>query len=268
MDTLQILILAVVQGITEFLPVSSSGHLILAPHLFGFDDQGLSLDVAVHLGSLFAVLAYFRRDVVAITVGWFAALPPGRPASEQSRLGWAVIIGVLPVIVVGFLIKDIVEGQMRAPWIIGATTILFGLLLGWADWRAKRERDTHSISLRDALIIGLAQILALIPGTSRSGITMTAGLMIGLTREAASRFSFLLAIPTILGSSLLVSLDLLKSPEQADWIALGTGVVLSAIAAYLCIFLFLRLIERMGMWPFVVYRLLLGAVIFALVWPW
>ena len=266
MDTLQVLMLAVVQGLTEFLPISSSGHLILAPHLFGFSDQGLSLDVAVHLGSLVAVLAYFRRDVISILLGWFAALPPGRPSTAESRLGWAVLVGVIPVMLVGLLIKGIVETEFRAPWIIATATIAFGLLLGWVDLRAKRERDIDSIGLGQAFFIGLAQIAALIPGTSRSGITMTAGLMIGLTREAASRFSFLLAIPTVLASSALVSLDLVTTEQTVDWAGLGLGVVFSALAAYLCIHLFLRFIERIGMWPFVIYRLLLGALIFALIW--
>lgn len=266
MDFLQILALAVVQGITEFLPISSSGHLILAPHLFGFDDQGLNLDVAVHLGSLIAVVAYFRQDIVDILNGWTRSLLPGGQSNEQSRLGWAIIVGVIPVVVAGFLLKSIVESEFRSAALIATTTIGFGLLLGWADMRARRNRDTSDIGLRDALLIGLSQVLALIPGTSRSGITITTGLMLGLTREAASRFSFLLSIPTILGSSLLVSMDLLQAGQPADWDSLGLGVVMSALAAYLCIHLFLRFIERIGMWPFVLYRLALGLLIFALIW--
>jgi len=266
MDLIQITLLALVQGLTEFLPISSSGHLILAPHLFGFDDQGLELDVAVHFGTLIAVVGYFRRDIVAITAGWFRALPPRAPANPESRLGWAIIVGVLPVIVVGVLTKDLIETYLREPWIIGTTTILFGLLLGWADWRARRERDIQRLTLSDALFIGLAQVLALIPGTSRSGITMTAGLMLGLTRQAAARFSFLLAIPTILGSSLLIGKDLLEAGSAVDWNTIIASVVLAAITAWACIHYFLAYIERMGMQPFVIYRLLLGAVIFYLIW--
>lgn len=265
MDTLQILILAIVQGVTEFLPISSSGHLILAPHLFGFADQGLALDVAVHLGSLIAVVGYFRHDIVRILVAWFASLGRNGAPSQDSRLGWAVLVGVLPVMLVGLLVKDIVEQELRSTMIIGVTTLLFGLLLGWADMRARRTRNIDSLSLRDALLVGLAQVLALIPGTSRSGITMTAGLMLGLTREAASRFSFLLAIPTVLASSVLVGADLATHTGPVDWVALSLAVALSAVAAYLCIHLFLRFIERVGMWPFVVYRLLLGSVILVLV---
>jgi undecaprenyl-diphosphatase len=266
MSEIQVLVLAIVQGLTEFLPISSSGHLILAPHLFGFEDQGLAFDVAVHLGSLIAVLAYFRRDILRIVSGWLVALPMRQPQTVESRLGWAIIVGTVPVVVAGLLLKSIVEGELRAPWVIAASTIAFGLLLGWVDLRARRVRSVEQITIGDALIIGFSQVLALIPGTSRSGITMTAGLWLGLNRAAASRFSFLLSIPTILASSLLITRDLLGSETPVDWSAIGLGVLLSGIAAYLTIFFFLRFIERVGMWPFVVYRLLLGAVIVLLVY--
>jgi undecaprenyl-diphosphatase len=177
-----------------------------------------------------------------------------------------VIVGVIPVLLVGLAIKELVENDLRSAAVIAATTMGFGLLLGWADSTARRDRGLSDITLRDALLIGLAQVLALIPGTSRSGITMTAGLMLGMTREAASRFSFLLAIPTILGSSVLVTLDLLQADLAPDWRSLGLGVIMSAVAAYLCIHLFLRFIERIGMWPFVFYRLALGGVILFLIW--
>ncbi len=261
MSDIQILVLAIVQGLTEFLPISSSGHLILAPHLFGFSDQGLAFDVAVHLGSLSAVLIYFRRDIWRIASAWLGALPPGRPQTAGSRLGWAIIVGTLPVVVGGLLLKSLVEGELRAPWVIAMTTVLFGLLLGWVDRRATRQRDIETLTLRDALLIGASQVLALVPGTSRSGITMTTGLWLGLSRQAASRFSFLLSIPTILASSMLITKDLLETPAAVDWSGLGLGVVLSGIAAYTTIFFFLRFIERIGMWPFVVYRLLLGSII-------
>lgn len=266
MSDLQILLLAIVQGLTEFLPISSSGHLILAPTLFGFDDQGLAFDVAVHLGSLLAVLGYFRRDIIRIATGWLRALVPSGPASQESRLGWAIIIGTIPVVIAGLAFKSIVESEVRAPWIIAATTIVFGLLLGGVDLIAKRQRDIERLTLKDALIIGLSQVLALIPGTSRSGITMTTGLWLGLTREAASRFSFLLSIPTILASSTLVTLDLLQQEAAVDWASLATAVVLSGLAAYVAIHLFLRFIERIGMWPFVLYRLALGSVILWLIY--
>jgi undecaprenyl-diphosphatase len=264
MTDFQILVLALVQGLTEFLPISSSGHLILAPYLFGFADQGLAFDVAVHFGSLIAVVTYFRRDLVRIAVGWLAALLPGQPSSPESRLGWAVIVGTLPVVVGGILLKSLVEGELRAPWVIAATTILFGLLLGWVDLRAVRRDGLDRMDLRAALLIGASQVLALIPGTSRSGITMTAGLALGFTRAAASRFSFLLSIPTILASSIVIIGDLARAPAPVDWPALGLGVLLSGAAAFVAIRLFLRFIERIGMWPFVIYRLLLGGMILIL----
>ncbi len=171
MSDVQILVLALVQGLTEFLPISSSAHLILAPYLFGFSDQGLAFDVAVHLGSLFAVIAYFRRDIWQITLGWLNALLPGQQATQLSRLGWAVIIGTLPVVVAGLLLKSLVEGELRAPWVIAVTTVLFGLLLGWVDLRARRVRDIGQLTLRDALLIGASAAQAKnppIPKISRS----------------------------------------------------------------------------------------------------
>ena len=266
MSDLQILVLAIVQGLTEFLPISSSGHLSLSPYLFVFADQGLAFDVAVHLGSLTAVLVYFRRDVWQIALAWLGSLGSRGQMSEQARLGWMIILATLPVVVAGLAFKSLVEGELRAPWVIAATTIVFGLLLGVVDLRARRSRSLDRLTMNDALLIGASQVLALVPGTSRSGITMTTGLWLGLTREAASRFSFLLSIPTILASATLVTKDLLEDPAPVDWSALALGVVLSAAAAYLTIYFFLRFIERVGMWPFVLYRLLLGALIFALVY--
>lgn len=261
MDALQILVLALVQGLTEFLPISSSAHLILAPHLFGFADQGLAFDVAVHFGSLLAVVGYFRRDIGIILADWFASVLRRAEPTANSRLGWWVILGTIPVMVAGLLMKGLVETDLRSPLVIAIATIGFGLLLWWADRRARRERAVETLGLRDVLFIGAMQVLALIPGTSRSGITMTAGLMLGLTREAAARFSFLLAIPTILMSAGLVTLDLVSAAAPVDWRSLGLGLLLSWAAAYTCIHVFLQVIERVGMLPFVLYRLALGAVI-------
>lgn len=182
----------------------------------------------------------------------------------NSRLGWAIIVGTIPVVVVGLLLKSVVETELRAPWVIASATIGFGLLLWIADIRGRRRRSIEQLGLSDALIIGLAQVLALIPGASRSGITITAGLALGFDRTSASRFSFLLAIPTILASSVLVTSDLLQQAAPVDWAGLALAVGLSAVAAYGAIQLFLQFIERIGMWPFVAYRLVLGIVIFML----
>jgi len=266
MDLLQILTLAIVQGLTEFLPISSSAHLILSPYLFGFPDQGLGFDVAVHFGSLLAILLYFRWEVTLVSRDWLKSLPNNGISTINSRLGWAIIIGTIPVVIAGLLLKTLVENEFRSPLLIGISTIGFALLLWWADARGKRARALDDLHWKDALYIGLAQAIALVPGTSRSGITMTAALMLGFNRVSAARFSFLLAIPTILMSASLVTKDLIASETTVDWLALGLGVILSFLAALTTIHYFLRFIERMGMLPFVIYRLLLGAVILSFIY--
>jgi undecaprenyl-diphosphatase len=260
LDLQQIILLALLQGITEFLPISSSAHLILLPSLTGWQDQGLAFDVAVHVGTLIAVVAYFRGQLTAMTYDWIDSLQQ-RQSVGDSRLVWAVLLGTLPVGIAGLLFKGAIETWLRSPLVIAVTTIVFGLLLWWADQRGRRERSEHSLSWRDVAIIGIAQAIALVPGTSRSGITMTAGLLIGLTREAAARFSFLLSIPVIVLAGGLHILELLGTAGAIDWRALMVGTLVAALSAYLCISLFLRLLERIGMTPFVIYRLILGAIL-------
>jgi len=259
-DSLHIITLALLQGLTEFLPISSSAHLILLPRLVDWGDQGLAFDVAVHFGTLTAVVAYFRHELRLMLVDWAGSVA-GRGQTAESRLAWAVAFGTVPVGLAGLAFSHSVETYLRSPLVIATTTIGFGLLLGWADVRAVHRRDEHSIGWRDVLIIGLAQALALIPGTSRSGITMTAGLMLGLTRPAAARFSFLLSIPVIVLAAAFETRQLLESDAPVDWNSLMWGVVLSAASAYLCIHVFLKLLDRIGFMPFVVYRLLLGALL-------
>ncbi len=264
MTLFEIIILAIIQGITEFLPISSSAHLILPSALLGWDNQGLAFDVAVHVGSLLAVIIYFRQDIVEMTQAW---VTKGftKQQTPQSRLAWWVILATIPAIIVGFLLKDWIEVYARSAIIIAITTIFFGLLLWVADFSASRQRHLNSLTWAQALIIGLAQVLALIPGTSRSGITMTAGLFLGLDRESAARFSFLLSIPVILGAGTLAIIDLLAIDDAVDWQALLYGAAFSFVSAYLCIYLFLNWISRIGMLPFVIYRLLLGAVLLVFV---
>ena len=260
MDSAHAIWLAIVQGFTEFLPISSSGHLVLAPHLLGWPDQGLAFDVAVHLGTLIAVVLYFRAELIAMALAWFRSVAGG-PASADSRMAWAVIWGTVPVAIAGFFVAGPVEAYLRSPMLVAATTAGFGVLLWLADIRGKRQRDEYSLSWSDVLIIGLIQVLALIPGTSRSGITMTAGLLLGLTREASARFSFLLAVPVILAAAVLQTASLLERPEPADWSALAIGVGVSAIVAYLTIRWFLAFLGRIGMFPFAIYRLALALAI-------
>ncbi len=275
MDFIQIVLLACVQGLTEFLPISSSGHLVLTPLLFGYVLQDLSFDVAVHLGSLLAVVLYFRRDLVNMALamangigrGAWAHLTPAR--RQDAQLGWMVVIATLPVLALGLPLKHLLEvlrtDDTVIALVIASTMIGFGLLLWYADVRGSRRLDERAINWIVALFIGLFQAIAIIPGTSRSGITMTAGLFMGLTRRAASRFSFLLSIPIILLAGAAATKDLLMAAGPVDWPALGIGAAVSFVVAYATIHFFLAFIERLSMLPFVLYRLLLGGVIFWLV---
>jgi len=263
MDIIQIIALALVQGLTEFLPISSSAHLILLPLLTGWQDQGLAFDVAVHVGTLTAVIFYFRKTLATLTVDWLSSVSQRQMVGE-SRLAWAVLLGTIPVGLAGLLLGDIIETQLRSPLVIAITTIVFGLMLGWTDWKSTQQRDEHHLNFSDVLFIGIAQAIALIPGTSRSGITITAGLLLGLSREAAARFSFLLSIPVIILAGSLKTTELIQSDLTTDWTAIMTGTVLSALSAYLCIHFFLKMIEKIGLWPFVIYRLILGAILLRL----
>jgi undecaprenyl-diphosphatase len=263
-DLIQVIVLAIIQGLTEFLPISSSAHLILPKELLGWPDQGLAFDVAVHVGTLVAVLAYFRADLVAMTGGWLRSITRNEH-SVASRQAWYLILATLPLCVGGFLMADLVENHLRSILVIAITTTMFGLLLAFADRQALKLQNHHGVNWRIALFMGFAQVLALIPGTSRSGITMTAGLLSGLNRVAAARFSFLMSIPAILASGTYKSLDLFGVDAVLPWQDIAIGVVLSAITAYLCVHWFLLLIEKIGMMPFVIYRLALGGVLFLLV---
>lgn len=253
---IQIVILAIVQGLTEFLPISSSAHLILVPQLSDWPDQGLAFDVAVHVGTLSAVVWYFRCEVITMARDWGRSCVR-RQQTGESRLAWAVILGSIPVAVFGLLLHDLVDTTLRSPLVIAWATIGFGLLLWLADAVGRRVRDEHRLGWKDVVVIGFAQAVALIPGTSRSGITMTAGLLMGLTRTAAARFSFLLSIPAILMAGGYESLKLFEQ-GTVEWQPLLLGALLSGIMAYLCIHWFLKLLDRIGMLPFVIYRLVLG----------
>jgi undecaprenyl-diphosphatase len=272
MDWLEAVILALIQGITEFLPISSSAHLLLPTTLFGWADQGLAFDVAVHVGSLVAVMTYFRTEILEMTKAWFSSLPvlfTSKGSSSlieqrlpaEAKLAWAVLLGTIPVGLAGLLLKSFIENNFRSAFVIAMSTIAFGLLLWVADRKASHKRDEYSLRLKDILIIGAAQAIALIPGTSRSGITITAGLMLGLSRAASARFSFLLSIPVIVIAGGFLLFELIEQAEPVDWsmIALGTGI--STLSAYACIHLFLTLIDRIGFTPFVIYRLALGAAL-------
>ncbi len=261
MDLLQIIVLALVQGLTEFLPVSSSAHLILVPVVTEWPDQGLAFDVAVHVGTLSAVVLYFRRELISMSGSWLKSIT-GKGFDNDARLAWAVLFGTIPVGLAGLLFKDFIEANLRSPLVIAVATLVFGLLLWWADARGRGRREEYSIGWKDVLIIGVAQACALIPGTSRSGATMTAGLMMGLSRHAAARFSFLLSIPVIVLAGGLETLDYLEHASITDLQPLMLGALISGVSAYFCIHFFLKLLERIGMMPFVIYRILLALVLY------
>ncbi|MTI12880.1 undecaprenyl-diphosphate phosphatase [Sansalvadorimonas verongulae] len=262
MDSLQLFILAVIQGITEFLPVSSSAHLVLPSQLLGWPDQGLTFDVALHLGTLTAVLLYFRNDLQGIVKDWCLNTVGKGPKTVNSRQGWYLIWATVPAVIFGGLVSVTgADDAMRSTAVIAATTLIFGSLLGFADRRKNLTQPLEKLTFKQAMIMGFAQALAIIPGTSRSGITMTAGLMMGLTRDAAARFSFLMSIPIIVAAGTLMILKLVSSGEVIHWGELAMGFAVSGISAYLCVHYFLAIINRIGMMPFVIYRLLLGIVL-------
>ena len=264
LDFFQVTVLAVLQGATEFLPISSSGHLILPSVIFAWKDQGLTFDIAVHVGTLFAVLVYFKGDlqrlVFALTLSVFQ-----RKHSQDSKLAWMLLASTIPAGLCGLLFATQVEQYGRSLILIGITSIFFGLLLFVSDRSGGKQLTLTDMNWKTALLIGFSQVLALIPGTSRSGVTMTAALFCNLDRAAAARFSFLLAIPIITASGLLRGTQLLQTDtESVGWFVLLYAIFISAVVAYLCIHYFLQLIERIGFLPFVIYRVLLGIVLILL----
>lgn len=261
MDILSAIVLAIVQGLTEFWPISSSGHLILVPRLLGWTDQGLAFDVALHFGTLLAVMAYFRREVLAVPQAMLLKATRRPHSVADARLGWAVALATIPAGIAGLLFQDFIEAELRAPLLIAGTTAFYGVLLWVADSRRGAINDERDMTLGKALVVGCAQALALIPGTSRSGITITASLFLGLSREAATRFSFLMSIPVILLASLLEGYHLTTTTEPVAWGLLGVGVLSAALTAYFCIAVMMRVVGRIGMAPFAIYRLLLATAL-------
>lgn len=278
MTLLQVVVLALIQGLTEFLPVSSSAHLIFPSKLLGWNDQGLAFDVAVHVGTLLAVVCYYLSDLVKISTYTIEACIRRRQ-TPISKVGFCLIIATIPVCISGLLFEEQISSWARSLEIIAWATIGYGLLLGLASYLNRhfiwpniinneggRADSLRGLSYVQAIIIGLSQALAIIPGTSRSGITLTAGLFLGLRPEAAARFSFLLSIPVILASATFEGIKLYKHPElfeQADYLSMSLGILLSFFTALIVIHLFMKFIAKSGMALFVIYRLLLGA---ALLW--
>ena len=260
MSWLHLIICALIQGLTEFLPISSSAHLILAPQLLGWpEDQGVLIDVMAHFGTLFAVIAYFRKDVASMISGFFDLL--ARKLNKNSALALNLIIASPPAMALGlFLSVSGIDALLRSPLIIATTTIIFGIVLWISDIKGKEVHTTEDLTWKRATLLGFAQALALIPGTSRSGITMTAARFMDMTRVESARFSMLMSLPIIGAGGLYALLKLSKAEDAGASLSDGLIVaVLSFFAAYACIALFMKWVSRIGFFPFMVYRLILGA---------
>ena len=263
MTPFQAIILGIVQGLTEFLPVSSSGHLILVPYFLHWPDQGLDFDVAVNTGTLIAVLAYFHRDVRDLITGFFTGAPRSRDGEFAPRpMAWAILVGTIPAGIAGLLAKHWIETHLRNPWVIAGTTLFYGLLLLLADRLGRKDRDLDQVTMMDGVVVGCAQALALIPGTSRSGVTITAALLLGFLRPSAARFSFLLAIPISVLAALKSAKDLMDAGAgAAQLVPMAIGLVVSAAVGYAVIAWLLAWLRRRDLTVFVVYRVALAAVI-------
>ena len=263
-DWLQALLLAAIQGLTEFLPISSSAPLVIPSLVLGWPDQGLAFDIAVHVGTLMAVLVYYRSDLWLMATGCLDAVRY-REQNAQTQMVFLLAVASVPVALVGFAGSSSIEENFRTLPAIATTTAVFGILLGVADRYSTRVEGFTGLTLPIALAIGFAQAIAPIPGVSRSGVTITAGLFLKLDRQTAARFSFLLSIPVIGGAGLVKGLELATSEQTVDWAMLLLPAAVAAMTAYLCIAAFIRLLDRIGIMPFVYYRLVLAALLY---WLW
>ena len=266
MDAIQAIVLGIVQGLTEFLPISSTAHLRIVPAFLGWDDPGAAFTAVTQLGTMAAVLLFFRNDLWNIARGWLRSLrDPALRGTHEARMGWYIIVGTIPISVLGLLFKDKIETDARQLTLIGITLIVLGLLLGYADRVGPKRRDVDSLTMKDGVTIGFAQAAALVPGVSRSGATMTAGLFLGLTREAAARYSFLLSVPAVVLSGLFELRHVGDKGGTAGAGATAIATLLAFIVGYASIAWLLRYVVRHPLTIFVVYRVGLGALVLILV---
>ncbi len=271
MEVFAAAVLGIIQGLTEFLPISSSAHLVLVPWFFGWEPEGLAFDVSLHVGTALAVIAFFWKDWIRLARELILGIMEGKPlGNPDRRLAWYLLVGTLPAMAAGLALEETIEKHLRSPLIIVFTLSIFALFLYLADRRSRQERAIENYNWGDALIIGISQAVALIPGVSRSGITMTAALMRNSERISAARFSFLLSTPVIVGAGMLQVLRLFRAitdPAQATeavhWNAMGVGFVCAATSGFLCIRYFLRYLQTKSFVPFVAYRLVLAGVVLA-----
>jgi undecaprenyl-diphosphatase len=265
-DFFRAVVLGVLQGLTEFLPISSSAHLRIFPELFGWGDPGAAFTAVVQIGTELAVLLYFRKDIWRIGSAWFRSLvDPSWRGHQDSRMGWYIIVGSLPIVALGITLKDIIENDFRSLWLIGTTLIVLGIVLGVADRVGAQRRTIGDMSLQHAVIMGCAQALALIPGVSRSGATISMGRFLGYEREAATRFAFLLAIPAVIGAGLFQLPEIPGGENAYGVVPTLVGTVVSFIVGYAAIAWLLRWVTTRSYLPFVIYRIALGTLVLVLV---
>lgn len=259
LDLLKAVVLGTIQGLTEFLPISSSAHLRIFPELFGWGDPGAAFTAVIQIGTELAVLIYFRRDIWRIGKAWVLAFfKPEWRGHLDARMGWFIIIGSMPIVILGVLLKDVIEKDFRNLWIIGTTLIVMGIVLGIADRLSRNDKTIENISLLDAVLMGLAQALALIPGVSRSGATISMGRALGYEREAATRYAFLLAIPAVVGAGLFELKEIPHGDNTYGWGPTLVATIVSFVVGYAAIAWLLRYVSTRSYTPFVLYRVALG----------
>lgn len=262
---MQAVILGVVQGLTEFLPISSSAHLRILPELFGWEDPGAAFTAVVQIGTEVAVLLYFAKDIWRIANAWTRSLfNPALRGDHDARMGWYVIVGSIPIVILGVAFKDVIESDFRNLWIIGTTLVVLGVVLGAADKFSSDDKTMRDVGLKHAVLMGLAQAMALVPGVSRSGATISMGRILGFEREAAARFAFLLAIPAVVGAGVFSLKEIPGTTNPYGWGPTIVATLVSFVVGYAVIAWLLRYVSTKSYTPFVVYRIALGLAVFAL----
>lgn len=265
MDLLRSVILGIVQGLTEFLPISSSAHLAIVPQLLGWEDPGAAYTAVVQIGTELAVVLYFWRDIWTIGSGWFRGLVSAEARqAKEWRMGWFIIIGSTPIVILGLLLEDLIDREFRNLWFIGATLIVMGLVLGLAERLGRKTKPIDDLSARDAILLGLAQACALVPGVSRSGATISMGLFLGYERQAATRYAFLLAIPAVVGAGVYKLKDIPGGENAYGTVPTIVGTAVSFVVGLAVIHWLLKYVSNHSYAPFVIYRVLLGSLVLGL----